>query len=249
MKATAINTNLDDLHPDDRAARVWISNNLLAARVRQGLLNRDVAARVGRTDGWAHKFFATLNWRLETAQTMARALGYRLTFTVVWPDGQLTAHVAARSEAWEAAWSRFTRSPNPERREEAERVDLCDFARRVREAQGLGATALGHRLNMSGFSVKAWESGERPGYLLVTAQRFFRALGGQLVPVLGSDEIPDGLIVGPMTFASPDPATGGRVMIVENSDRTLVWNTDEPATVVSFPAATWNAWIQEAGDE
>lgn len=248
MKATSINTNQDDLHPDDQAARVWLRDFLVSQRDERRLLNKDIAARVGHSDGWAYTIFATTTWKLETIQLMARAMGYRLGFVTEWEGAQVTPQgIPVRAEAWEQAYSRYIKSPNPQRRDEAERVDLCDFGRRVREAQGLTANQLGYRLNMAGARVRDWETGERPGYMLVTAQRYFRALGGALLPQLHD---PAGIGGPPLCFIPPKrkPVTG-IVRIQEFDDRTLVWNTEEPATVVSFPADEWRAWILEAGDE
>lgn len=250
MKATTINTNLTDLHPDDQAARVWLRDFLVARRDEEGLLNREIAARVGHSDGWAYNILATTSWKLETIQLLARALGYRLGFTTEWIGAELTLQgVTAREEMWETAYSRYIRSPNPARRDEAERIDLCDWGRRCREAQGLSPTLLGYRLGMEGKSVRAWENGERPGYMLVTAQRYFRALGGQLVPTLAFIEA-DGEEPKLATFVPPKPrAAGTSVRIQEFEDRTVVWNADAPQTVVSFPAEEWRQWILEAGDE
>lgn len=235
MQRSPMSMNLIDLHPDDLAARTWLRDHLLAERDRRGIVNRQIAAAVGHKDGWAYNIFATVSWKLETIQMMCRAMGYELRLELC---GMTIA--GTREPEWEAAYNRYMASDNPLRREEATRVDLGDMVRRVREASGLSRIDLGKLLNQEAKSVRDFEHGERPGYMLVSLQRYFRAMNMKLRPVLYTDDKLDFAA----RFEWPGVADElERAMVHETGGRILVWNTANPAAVVSFSAAAFGDGI------
>lgn len=229
-----INRNVDDLHPDDLLNRLRLRDWMEAERDRQGIGNRELAARMGRNTGWA---YGIINgggmWRAASMQRIVRALGYTLHFNVA------ASNIIIPPRDTPSLTDIYAGNSDPERREEAARMDLGDLGRRYREARKLSSSALGRLLNQEGESVRAFESGDKPYYLCVTAQRYFRALGGEL---RFSIEAADGTF-----FLAPEgrwpSVDGSEVNIVEMEDRTLVWNTKAPETVVSFPRSSWKEWV------
>jgi transcriptional regulator with XRE-family HTH domain len=68
-----------DEHPNDVRAREDLVSFLIEVRIEQGLRQKDVAERVGRTQKWASAV-ETMQYspELATLQAYARALGYGL---------------------------------------------------------------------------------------------------------------------------------------------------------------------------
>lgn len=233
MTKPKINRNIDDLHVDDYLNRQRLRDWFEEERDRQGLTNRELAARVDHNTGWAYGIITGGGmWRAASMQRMAHALGYTLHFNVVASN----VVIAPREDV---STSEICAGLGAPQREEAARMDLGDLGRRYREARKISSAQLGKLLSQEGESVRAFESGDKPYYLIVTAQRFFRALGGELRFTL---EAADGAL-----FEAPEgrwPSRGSsEVNIVELPDRTLVWNTKNPETVVSFPRTAWKEWI------
>ena len=244
MTTGIINRNVTDLHIDDQLNRLRLRDWMKEEQQRQGLLDRELAARVGHHSSWAHGAMESTSWRVATLQKMVRALGFTLTFNVkidVKPEP--IAKTPFNPDGLSNV-EKYASSTNPERHEEAARVDLCELGERLRVASNLTPAMLGHRLNQEGKSVTAFESGEKPYYLLVTAQRYFRALGGELKLVLVKQEASGQQRV----FEAPEgrwPSVVGDVVnIVQLADRTMVWNSNSPHIVVSFPALAWKAWLK-----
>lgn len=233
MTYTHINRNTDDLHLGDKLVRLRLRDWMRAQQREQGINDRLLAARVGHNSSWSHGILSTTSWRMATVQKMVRALRFGLTFNVDTagvklppPEGALLSDI-------------YANNPDPDKREEAGRIDLCGLGRRYREALGLSPAQLGHRLGQEGKSVIAFETGDKPYYLLVTAQRYFRALGGMLVPVLTTiDGEPMALPEGEWVSELLDT-----VAVTETRDRVLVWNTAKPEAVVSFSAMAWTRWM------
>lgn len=229
-----INRNLDDLHVDDYLNRMRLRDWFEEERDRQGIGNKELATRLNHNTGWAYGIITGGGmWRAASMQRMARALGYTLHFNVD------TFGVTPALKDQPSLSDLYAGNPDPEKREEAARMDLGNLGQRLREAKKISSAVLGRMLNQEGESVRAFESGDKPYYLIVTAQRFFRALGGELKFAL---EAADGT-----TFEAPvgrwPSNNGSEVNIVEMEDRTLVWNTKSPETVVSFPRSAWKEWI------
>lgn len=219
-----INRNDNDLHPEDYLNRLRLRDWLKAEMQRQGVGTRELAARVGHNSSWAHGVMQTVKWRGYNIQKMVRALGYRLIFEVdidVEPAPTFLPSFSAM----------YANHPDLTQLDEAVRLDLGVLAGRLREALKLTPAAVGRRLRCEGGTVRAFEGGDRPQWLLVTAQRHIRALGGTLRLLIldpGTGEV----------FEAPKdtwPSTGTTdVNVVQSGDRVLVWNAKTPETVASF---------------
>lgn len=239
MKTAKIDRNLKDLHVNDYLNRLRLRDWLEQERDRQGYNNRELAALVGHQTGWAYGLInGGGQWRVASLQKIIRALGYTLWFNVEAsnivippPDGPKLSEI-------------YANHPDMDQREEAARRDLSDLGRRYREALGLQSATLGKRLNQEGESVRTFESGDKPYYLLVTAQRYFRALGGELKLMLEKKEESGQQRI----FEAPEgrwPSTTDNIInVVEAADRTMIWNSEKPELVVSFPADAWRAWVR-----
>lgn len=237
MTATQINRNINDLHPEDQLNRLRLRDWMIEEQKRQGVSDKELSARVGHLSSWAHCVMKSSMWRAATLQKMVRALGYRLTFNVKVDGVAVPAAEITLADA-------YANNPNIDRYEEAVRRDLCDLGRRYREASKVTALDLGRRLNSEAKTVLAFESGDSPFYLLVTAQRFFRALGGELVPVMVKEEESGQQRVFPAPEGRWPSAISGLVNVIELPTQTMIWNTNAPEIVVAFPAAAWKAWLK-----
>lgn len=232
-----IDRNMTDLHPDDRLNRRRLQDWMREERDRQGLTDKTVSERVGHNSNWCHDVLKSDTWRVSTLQKMMRALGFRLMFNV---DIDI---VPVPSEA-PSMMSVYENHPNPERREEALRIDLGSLAGRLREARGVEPAFLGRALGQNGSQVRTFEAGDKPGFLLLTAQRHFRALGGELKLLLvGEDGVP---------FEAPEgrwpKGSEMTVRVAEGEGRVLLWNANVPGNVVSFPEAAWRMWLETLRD-
>lgn len=234
MVVSKINRNLDDLHPDDRLNRLRLRDWMQEEMRVQGVGNRELAARVRKAAGWSYGITTGLNWRAASLQELVRALGYTLHLE------PRVAHVIVPPRTSVALSEVYAGHRDPSQRDEAARRDLGDYARRLREVQNLTSAMLAKRLNSGGDVVRIFEEGDRPYFLLVTAQRHFRALGAELSLVLEGE---DGVRFEP-PVGRWDGAGVCEVNIIELEDRTLVWNSRQPETVVSFPADVWKLWLE-----
>lgn len=233
VPVTKINRNTEDLHVNDRLNRMRLLDWMVAERDRQGINDRILAGRVGHNSTWAHGILTSDQWRVATLQKMVRALGYRLTFNVA-------IDVAPALSTTPTMADIYASSPLVERREEADRVDLCTLGGRLREALGWPPHALGNLIGQEGKQVITFESGDKSLYLLVSAQRYFRALGGELrmviVPETGDPfEAPVGRWV---------PVEDTAVRVSEVDGRVFVWNAGTAGIVASFSAAEWLMWME-----
>lgn len=189
--AKRIIRNMDDIHPADYNNREALRRWLVAEKHRQCTNDRLVSERVGHQSSWSHGIVNGTSWRAASIQKMVRALGYRLTFNVDPGEGVILPDA---DPIWQATFNTYQNSENLDRREEADRIALSLLVGRLRAARGLTAREVGLRLNCEGKTVLAFEAGEKPGYLMVTAQRFFRALDAELKFVIvapASGDIPE----------------------------------------------------------
>lgn len=235
-KATKkIDRNTSDLHVNDKLIRLRMHDWLVAERDRQGLGNRELSQRVGHHTSWAHCFLKSTMWRTATLQKIVRGLGYTLTFEVD-TFGQLVIPPPNGPQLRDV----YASHPDMEQREEAARVDLGDIGRRYRVGLGWTQGKLARLLNQETKTVEAFESGATPQFLLVTAQRFFRALGGELklvlVPADGDPFEP------PSEFW--DATAMAEVQVAEFDGRVLVWNANAPHVTTSFPVDAWRGWLR-----
>lgn len=234
MTMSKVDRNLGDLHLDDRLARLRMKDWLREERDRQGLHDKALSERAGHNSSWSLGLLKSDMWRAATLQKIVRALGYRLTFNVDIDIVPVPSEVPSMMSVYE-------NHPNLERREEASRIDLCTLGARLREARGMDVTAVGRIVGQTGSQVRTFESGDKPFYMLVTAQRYFRAIGGELKLVLaGADGVPFEAPVGRW----PDSADA-TVRLAEGDGRVLVWNAHAPGNVVSFPETAWRMWLEQ----
>lgn len=229
-----IDRNLGDLDLNDRLIRLRMRDWLREERDRQGLHDKSLSERVGHNSSWSLGLLKSDMWRAATLQKIVRALGYRLTFNVDIDIVPVPSGVPSMMSVYE-------NHANPERREEAARIDLCTLGARLRQARGIDETVLGRRVGQTGTQVRTFESGDKPYYMLVTAQRYFRALGGELrLVIVGDDGIP---------FEAPPgrwpDAADTTVRVAEGDGRVLLWNTHTPGNVVSFPETAWRMWLEQ----
>jgi hypothetical protein len=244
MTRIVVNRNKDDLHVEDKLNRLRLRRFLQQRQANLSLSDRDLSHAAGHGKDWASNIWRRDSWRCATMQHIARLLGYELTFNVA-----IEADVAPPAGA--TNYEIYQNNPDLSKRDEATRIDLALLGARCREAIGITPYQLGRRLNMDGSKVVTWESGDTPYYMLVTAQRYFRALGGTLIFVLVAE---DGTTVTPpatdadnLITAHWQPAVSlEQVNIVESDDRTLVWNSAQPSNVVSFTAQAWKLWLEAA---
>lgn len=233
-----IDRNLHDLHPNDTAARLVFREWTLSERRAQGITAKELAARVGHTGTWVRSFYRGTNWTIPMVQKITRALGYEIRFEV---------HIGGLPVAFD--WSLSTgyyAKAKAKRRDEATLLDLCTLGEQLRETRCLSTVTVARTLRTGTDMVEKLERGDVPNVMLIKMQRYFRALGAELIINIhrpGEDEPIDTKI------QAPASATGTVVNIVEAADRTLVWHSNYPNTVISFPADEWKAWLLEGAKE
>lgn len=234
LPISKIDRNLGDLHLNDRLNRMRLLDWMREEQKRQGVHDKALSERVGHNSSWSLGVLRSDTWRAATLQKIVRALGYRLTFNVDIDIVPVPATTPSMSSVYE-------NHANPERREEAARIDLCTLGARLREARGLDSNEVGRIVNQTGAQVRTFESGDKPFYMLVTAQRYFRAIGGELkLGLVGDDGVPFEAPVGRW----PDTADT-TVRIAEGDGRVLLWNAGSPGNVVSFTETAWRMWLEQ----
>lgn len=168
---------ITDLHPADLHARMQIRFQLRQLREDAGLSQSQFAELSGtaQTAVSAVEIAPACGWRISTVQRYARHLGRRLTFRLDGipepPPGPLALlHHGHRSPVLTESW---------------ERAVLCERLAGARVAARLRQLDVAARL---GVTVQAVSSFERTpdGVLMVSAQRYARAIGGALIPELSA---------------------------------------------------------------
>lgn len=237
MTAMQITRNMDDLHLADKMNREWLRTWMAAEQKRQALPDKMISERVGHQGSWASGLTSGTMWRASSVQKFIRGVGRELVFKVDigWEPQPLPEGTVTLSEVYQ-------NHPDMEQREEAARRDLCQLGARLREAAGLTTIELGKKLNIDPSSVRAFESGDKPFYLLVTAQRYFRGLGGELNFVIKD---PTGQAI---SYVSPgDKAVAAalkEVNVSTTGGRVMIWNKENPSVAVSFSAEGWKTWLK-----
>lgn len=234
-----VNNTWIDLHPDDLANRVALRDYLYASSVGQGLSEPELSKAAGYQTGWAKGVWSQSSWRLSTVQLLVRTLGYQLDLDV----STVGVRLAPQDPAIAGLRSMFRAGTRDG--DEVDRRWLADLGRRLRVGLGVERAELGHALKMSGTRVRDWEEGDGPDYLLLTAQRYFRALGRPLYPLLrlhsGTLVVPIGMRMGGSQGLSG--AGANDVQVEEGPVVTRLWNRAYPSTMVEFPTAVWKQWL------
>lgn len=246
MTRIIVNRNRDDIDVSDRINRIRLRRLLQQVQDVKGYSDDQLSTLAGYKEKWLSSLWARKSWRLATVQHVARTLGYRLVFNVAidLSDVGLTVE----DLAVEDLQSLYT---DPAKQDEAARIELTALGARIREAVGLTPPQLGKRLNMEGHKISIFESGEKPYYLLVTAQRYFRALGGELQFSLVDDE---GNVLRPTAdedseaiVAKTWKGTGEQVRVNIFAGHVFLWNSLTPSNVVSFPVPVWRQFVKQLG--
>lgn len=227
-----------DLHPDDGEARLELREWTRQTSQAQGHTERGLSEAAGYQRGWARAIWSASSWRLATMQWLCSSLGYDMEFNAAWQYGEGMA-----AEPPELRLMLDMHEPGTSRWHAAQRMWLADYGRRLREAKGIPVPELALRLSMTPTHLREWEAGDKDDYLLLTAQRYFRALGNPLRLILRDRE---GLRVylGPR---NPPPAaaatSAGAVGIEEVGALVRVYRRDDPDKVVLFTRDEWQQWL------
>ncbi len=162
-----------DLHPDDTVARDQLAGRLRRIREGRRISQRGLADMLDIDHTNASGLELRRTWKIRTVQRWARVLGYRLDLgitggVVVPDDGDALAAVYAAQQ------------PTTEDAEDLlDLRALINDVRRIRIASGITLAEMGRRLGCGPSSVSHREA-DPDGAMLVSAQRYVRALGGAL---------------------------------------------------------------------
>lgn len=156
-----------DLHPDDRAARLALRDELIKARQAQHLTQADVARRLGVRENTIGALELGESWRMSRIQRLAWAARRRIVFRVADLDGAFTEGID------------LFRPADAEKADVWDQAALIDDMVSARIAARVTQIELGRRLGIAGKVVSTIER-HKSGLLLITPQRYLRALGGRL---------------------------------------------------------------------
>lgn len=154
-----------DLHPDDPEIRLSLRDMLVDTRRAHGMSQRDLGLRLGKAATTITLMEANPMWRISTVQHWAAALGQRL---VLHPDC-----LPPDEEVY------LLRPADPESALAFDRRMFVLALRDARRWMGITQRRLGERLGISENGVAEIEKGH--DVLLVTAQRYCRAVGASLL--------------------------------------------------------------------
>lgn len=233
-----IHYNWADLHPADLQNRVAFRDQLKHLFAADSRTERQICEAAGFKEGWARSILSTTSWRVASLQKLARVLG--LEFCFGFDDAGLTMpaedpHLATLRAAYPAG---------DVRGDEVARLSQIDWARRTREACGVGLPHLAAALNMGVTRLREWEMGERTDFLVLTYQRYMRALGRPVTLRLrpeNGDPLP---AVGQRTSESPEPSQAiEAVQVAEHPFGVFIWNTTQPDIFVTFSPDVWRRWL------
>lgn len=238
MKRSVHNYTWADLHPDDGDARVELRRFLRTAAGRQGYTEATLSIAAGRRPGWAKSVWATSSWRLATIQHLSSVLGYQMGFHAAGRYGEGMELEPIRFQVLRKAYAKGSADAHT-----VQRMWLADYGRRLREARDVSPHVLAARLSMTPARLLDWEECDKDDYMLLTAQRYFRALGNPLRLMLSHE---DGSATHIRTPYDPTLATdgsAGAVNIREKADGTYVWHRDDPEHVIRFTPGEWRQWL------
>lgn len=160
---------LPDLHPDDLAMRVMIRDLLIHYRTRDGIGQRELAKRMGLTQGAVSKFERGTSWLVSSLQRRAGVHDRRLVVRLVGlpePPDEVLALAAMRPT-------------DPVRAEAWDRAAVAAELAAARNTLGVTQEQVGEVLGCGKRAV-AYIEGDDKDALLVSWQRYCRALGGAL---------------------------------------------------------------------
>lgn len=158
-----------DLHPDDAAARNNLRQTLVNYREQQGITQRTLAARLNVSPSAVNKMEQHSMWRLLNLQRWVTALDLELLLIPIGlpiPPDDVQALAAIRPTS-------------PHLRHEFARAAILADLVAARYALGLTQDDIGQRLGRKGRAVAEVER-QHWDVMVVTLQRYCRALGGHL---------------------------------------------------------------------
>lgn len=209
---TGSHINMADMDVADSAIRLGLGEAMERLRAEGGITRAALSIACGHRNNWFNGLYRTSNWRLGTLQKVFRILGYRLRWVV------RGAVVPVPADEPDAAFQDLMMAMGIDFLEEAERVELQDLLRRYREGAGVSRSEFSARVMTAPSNLKSWEEGEEPQFLVLTAQRFFRALGCELrflledsggvvreIPAVHVDSVPTVLVTQSRRAASRAP--------------------------------------------
>lgn len=209
---TGSHINMADIDVADAAIRLGLGAAMERLRAESGMTGSALSIACGHRNNWFNGLYRTSNWRLGTLQKVFRILGYRLRWVV------RGAVIPVPLDEADAAYGDLVMSMGIDFLEEAERIELQDALRRYREGAGVSRSEFAARVMTAPSNMKSWEEGEEPQFLVLTAQRFFRALGCELrflledssgvvreIPAVHIDTVPPVLLTQSRRAASRAP--------------------------------------------
>ncbi|MCZ7434790.1 helix-turn-helix transcriptional regulator [Micromonospora sp. WMMC241] len=159
----------DDLHPDDHTARINLRNMLVERRVDLGYSQAALAQHIGASQGWVANIETGTNWHIAVLQRLARGINARI---VLYPDG-------VPGGPYDNPAAGLFRPTDPTDADRWDQQNLLADLATAREATGLTRRQVGERLGCSGSAVGNYER-TRTGLVLISPQRYCRAIGGRL---------------------------------------------------------------------
>lgn len=168
-----------DLHPDDHTARVQVRDRLVAARHTATLSRPALAARLGVATSTIQSIEeGTDRCRASTLQRYARALNLRMVFHLDdLPDPNLVPDPLA--DVWQQMLA-----ASPDHEDEIERRLLRLNLIRCRQAAGISREQQARTLGLARAGLSRFEYTATGDIAVHVAQRYARALGGRVRPVL-----------------------------------------------------------------
>ncbi|MEV4521443.1 helix-turn-helix transcriptional regulator [Micromonospora tulbaghiae] len=160
---------LDDLHPDDLAARLNLRAMLVERRTDLGYSQTAIGRHVGLSQGAIAHLETRSNWHIAVLQRYARGLNTRiLLYPADLPGGPYDDPTAD-----------LFRPTDPDRADQWDQQQLLLNLAAARQAAGLTQRQVGDALGSSESAVGNYER-TKTGLMLIAAQRYCRAIGGRL---------------------------------------------------------------------
>lgn len=160
---------LTDLHPDDLTARLNLRDMLIEQRVEQGLSQAALARHIGLSQSAIAKAETGTNWHIAVLQRIARGLNVRI---LLYPDD-------IPGGPYNDPTADLFRPTDPHRADQWDQTNLLANLVAARQACGLTQRQVGEILGSSESAVGNYER-TKTGLMLISPQRYCRAIGGTL---------------------------------------------------------------------
>ena len=160
---------LNDLHPGDLDARINLRDMLIERRVELGHSQASLAQHIGVTQSNIARIETGTNWHIVKLQRIARGLNTRI---LLYPDG-------VPGGPYDDPTADAFRPTNPQRADHWDQRTLLANLAAARQAVGLTQRQVGDVLGSSESAVGNYER-TKTGLMLISPQRYCRAIGGEL---------------------------------------------------------------------